>query len=213
MPQILLVTSSPRGPLSYSTKVARSLAEELAASHPGTRIVERDLATNPLPHIGADFLSGLATSQESRTASQKAAVALSDNIIAEVFAADIIVIASAMINFGLSSTLKTWFDYLLRAGGTFKYSENGPEGLVKGKKTYIVEARGGVYSQGPMKAADFQEPYLRQLLSFIGLTDVETIAVEGVAFGPEVAEKAFAAALAKVPALGASRVTSSPFAH
>ncbi len=213
MSQILLVTSSPRGPLSYSTKVARSLAEELAASHPGTRIVERDLAGNPLPHIGADFLSGLATPQESRTASQQAAVRLSDDIIAEVFAADILVIGSAMINFGLSSTLKTWFDYLLRAGGTFKYSEKGPEGLVTGKKAYVVEARGGVYSQGPMKAVDFQEPYLKQLLGFIGVTDVKTIAVEGVAFGPEVAEKAFAAALAQVPALGASRVTSSPFAH
>jgi len=213
MPQILLVTSSPRGPQSYSTQVARSLAEELAASHPGTRIVERDLAGNPLPHIGADFLSGLATPQESRTASQSAAVALSDEIIAEVSAADIIVVASAMINFGLSSTLNTWFDYLLRAGGTFRYSEKGAEGLVKGKKAYIVEARGGVYSQGPMKAADFQEPYLKQLLGFIGVTDVETIAVEGVAFGPEVAEKAFAAALAKVPTLSASRGTTSPFAH
>lgn len=213
MSEILLVTSSPRGPMSYSTKVARSLAEELAESRPGTRIVVRDLASDPLPHIGADFLSGLAAPAETRTAGQAAAVALSDDIIAEVFAADIIVIASAMINFGLSSTLKTWFDYLLRSGGTFKYSDKGAEGLVKGKKAYIVEARGGIYSQGPMKAADFQEPYLKQLLSFIGITDVETIMVEGVAFGPEVAEKAFAAALAKVPTLSSSRMAAASFAR
>jgi len=213
MSQILLVTSSPRGPMSYSTKVARSLADELAAGHPGARVVARDLASEPLPHIGADFVSGLWAPAESRTAAQKAAIALSDEIIAEVFAADVIVIASAMINFGLSSTLKTWFDYLLRAGATFKYGEKGPEGLVTGKKAYIIEARGGVYSEGPMQAADFQEPYLKRLLGFIGITDVEALAVEGVAFGPEVAEKAFVAALAKVPTLSASRATSSPFAR
>jgi FMN-dependent NADH-azoreductase len=199
--------------MSYSTKVGRSLAEELAATHPGTRIVVRDLASDPLPHIGADFLSGLVAPAESRTVAQTAAVTLSDDIISEVFSADIIVIASAMINFGLSSTLKTWFDYLLRAGGTFKYSERGPEGLVKGKKAYIVEARGGIYSEGPMKAADFQEPYLKQLLSFIGITDVETIAVEGVALGPEVAEKAFAAALARVPTFSSARAAASSFAR
>lgn len=206
MPEILLVTSSPRGEMSYSTKVARSLAEELAGSRPGARIVVRDLATDPLPHIGTDFLAGIGTPAESRTPAQAAAVALSDAIVAEVLSADIIVIASAMINFGLTSTLKTWFDYLLRAGGTFKYSEKGAEGLVTGKKAYIIEARGGIYSEGPMRAADFQEPYLKHMLAFIGVTDVETIAVEGVAFGPEVAEKSFAAALAKVQSTALSRV-------
>jgi FMN-dependent NADH-azoreductase len=211
MSQILLLTSSPRGPMSYSSKIARSLADELSAGKPGAHIVVRDLASQPLPHIGADFVSGLWTPAESHTVAQKAAVALSDEIIAEVFAADIIVIASAMINFGLSSTLKTWFDYLLRAGATFKYTERGPEGLVTGKKAYVIEARGGVYSDGPMKAADFQEPYLKQLLRFIGITDVETLTMEGVAFGPEIAEKAFAAALAKVPALSGSRATASNF--
>jgi FMN-dependent NADH-azoreductase len=212
MYQILLVTSSPRGPMSYSTKVARSLAEELAAGHPDARIVVRDLASDPLPHIGVDFVSAIAVPAESRTVTQRAALALSDEVIAEVFAADIVVIASAMINFGLSSTLKTWFDYLYRAGRTFKYSEKGAEGLVTGKKAYIVEARGGIYTESPMKAADFQEPYLKQLLGFIGITDVETLTVEGVAFGPEVAEKAFAAALAKVSTLSPSQAVSPPFA-
>jgi len=204
MSKILLVTSSPRGSASYSSKIARSLAEELASTHSGARITARDLGSRPLPHIGTDFVSGLATPAANRTAAQQAAVALSDEIVAEVFDADIIVIASAMINFGISSTLKTWFDYLLRAGVTFRYTEQGSEGLVKGKKTYIVEARGGIYSEGPMKAVDFQEPYLKQLLRFIGITDIETLAVEGVALGADVAEKALAAAMARVPLLGGS---------
>ncbi len=208
MNNILLVISSPRGAASYSTKVARSLVDEVTRGHPNARVVVRDLTDQPLPHIGADFVAGLGTPAESRTPAQRAAVALADEITGEVFAADVIIIASPMINFGVASTLKTWFDYLLRAGVTFRYSEKGPEGLVTGKKAYLVQARGGVYSQGPMQAANFQEPYLKQLLGFIGITDVETVAVEGVAFGPEVAEKAFAAALAKV-----SVVRSSNFAR
>ena len=108
-----------------------------------------------------------------------------------------------MINFGLASTLKTWFDYLLRAGVTFRYDETGVHGLVSGKKAYLVETRGGVYSDGPAKAFDFQEPYLRHLLGFIGVTDVEAIAVEGVAYGPDVAEKAVAGALDKVSTITA----------
>ncbi|HEY8507602.1 MAG TPA: FMN-dependent NADH-azoreductase [Steroidobacteraceae bacterium] len=212
MSNILLVTSSPRGPASLSSKVARSLVEELAANHPGTRIVERDLASQPLPHIGAEFLSGLGTPAENRTADQQAAIALSDDIIAEVRDADVIVIASAMINFGVSSTLKTWFDYLLRAGVTFRYTAQGPEGLVTSKKAYIVAARGGIYSEGPMKVFDFQEPHLRQLLGFMGITDIETIAVEGVALSPEMAEKALAAAMAKVAMLTGANATATSVA-
>lgn len=204
MSRILLVTSSPRGPISYSTRLARSLVEALAARHPNARIVVRDLAKEPLPHIGPDFVAGLAAPAEQRTVAQSAAIALSDEIVAEVLAADVIVIASAMINFGLASTLKTWFDHLLRAGMTFRYTEQGPEGLVQGKKAYIVEARGGIYSQGPMQVADFQEPHLRQLLSFIGITDIETLRVEGVSLGADLAEKAFADALAQIPRIDRS---------
>jgi len=103
-----------------------------------------------------------------------------------------------MINFGVSSTLKTYIDYILRAGATFRYTANGPEGLVKGKKAYIVRASGGVYSEGAHKPFNFQEPYLKHVLAFIGVTDVETIHIEGIAFGPEAAEKALAAAAGRV---------------
>ncbi|TSD89630.1 FMN-dependent NADH-azoreductase [Mycobacterium sp. KBS0706] len=202
MSRILFVTSSPRGAASLSTKVATALVDRLQAQSPGV-VVRRDLAATPLPHIGEDFLAAQALPAEARSPAQQAALALSDTLVQELFAADTIVIASAMINFGLASTLKSWFDYLLRAGVTFRYDETGAHGLVTGKKVYLVEARGGVYSDGPAKPFDFQEPYLRHLLGFIGVTDVESIAVEGVAYGPDVAEKAVAGALDKVSTITA----------
>src|SRR5262249_20789612 len=152
-----------------------SLADQLASGDPRSSVVVRDLVKEPLPHIGEDFVTGLGTPAERRTAAQKSAIALSDQLIAELFAADVIVIASSMINFGVSSTLKTYIDYVLRSGSTFRYTQGGPQGLVKGKKAYIVQASGGVYSEGPARATDFQDTYLRHVLGFVGITDVETI--------------------------------------
>jgi FMN-dependent NADH-azoreductase len=148
MSKVLLVTSSPRGDASHSTKIARSLADQLASGDAKSTVVVRDLSRQPLPHIGEDFVTALGTPAEKRTAAQ-AAAALSDQLIAELFSADIIVIASAMINFGVSSTLKTYIDNLMRAGATFRYSEAGPEGLVKGKKAYIGGLRAVCTLRGP----------------------------------------------------------------
>jgi FMN-dependent NADH-azoreductase len=201
MSQVLLVTSSPRGAASHSSRVAGNLADQLVSSDPRSTVVARDLFKDSLPHIGEDFVTALGTPAEQRTATQKAAIAVSDQLIAELFAADVVVIASSMINFGVSSTLKTYIDYVLRAGATFRYTQNGPEGLVKGKKAFIVRASGGVYSDGPAKAADFQESYLRHVLGFIGITDVETIHIEGVAFGPEATQKALTVAAGRVSAI------------
>lgn len=189
MSNILFVTSSPNGANSNSTKVAEALVETLKARKPGATVTRRDLAQAPLPHIDAGFLTG-----------QPDAAARVDVAVKELLAADTLVIASAMINFGPSSTLKSWIDHIVRAGVTFQYGASGAEGLVKGKKAYIVVARGGVYSDGPMQAYDFQAPYLKTVLGFIGITDVEVIAVEGVAFGPEAAAKALDAALAQARA-------------
>ncbi len=197
MSKVLLVTSSPRGDASHSSRIARTLADQLASGNPSA-VVVRDLFKEPLPHIGEDFVAALGTAPEQRTPAQSTAAALSDRLIAELFAADVIVIASSMINFGVSSTLKTYIDYVLRGGATFRYTANGPEGLVKGKKAYIVHAKGGVYSEGAAKPFDFQEPYLKHVLGFIGITDVEVINIEGVAFGPEAAEKALSAAASRV---------------
>src|SRR6202011_3558776 len=140
------------------------------------------LASNPPTHIDEHFATGIFTPVANRNAAQQAAIARSDAYVAELLEADILVIASSMINFGLTSTLKSWIDHLLRAGVTFAYSEAGPKGLVTGKKAYLIEARGGVYSDGPMKPFDFQEPYLRATLGFMGITDVTPILIEGGAY-------------------------------
>ncbi len=207
MSKILLVLSSPRGEASHSTRVARELVRSLTANDPGADVTVRDLAAEPLPHLDGGLLGALHADAAARTPDQAEAVARADALTAELFAADTIVIASAMINFAPASTLKAWFDQLLRAGVTFRYDESGPHGLVTGKKVYLVAAHGGVYSQGPAKAFDFQVPYLRHVLGFMGMTDVEVITIEGVAFGPDVAEKAVQAALqqvSSVPALVAA---------
>jgi FMN-dependent NADH-azoreductase len=201
MSKVLLITSSPRGDASHSSRIARTLADRLASGDPRSTVVARDLFRKPLPHIGEDFVTALDTPPENRTPAQNAAVALSDHLIAELFAADVIVIASAMINFGVSSTLKTYIDYILRKGATFRYTANGPEGLVQGKKAYIVQASGGVYSEGALKSFNFQDTYLKHVLGFIGVTDVEIVHIEGIAFGPEATEKALSAAAGRVAAV------------
>jgi FMN-dependent NADH-azoreductase len=201
MSQILLITSSPRVD-SHSTRVARRLADKLA-SRPGSRLTVRDLTRQPLPHIDDTFAVARNTPADHLTSAQKSALSLSDQLLTELFAADTVIIAAAMVNFGIPSSLKAYIDYVVRPGVTFRYGEKGPEGLVKGKKAYLVVARGGVYTEGPMQAFNFQDTYLKAALGFIGITDVEVIAVEGVAFGPEVAGKAVNTALARVDAIAA----------
>ena len=199
MSRILLITSSPRVE-SYSTRVARTLAEKLAG-RPGSSLTVRDLTRQPLPHIDDSFAVARNTSPDLLLGGQKSALSLSDKLLAELFAADTLIIAAAMVNFGIPSSLKAYIDYVVRPGVTFRYGAQGPEGLVKGKKAYLVVARGGVYTQGPMQALNFQDTYLKAALGFIGITDVEVIAVEGIAFGPEVAENALNTALARVDAI------------
>ena len=198
MSSILLVTSSPRGAESISSKVATDLATALAAGGPVTL---RDLGTNPVAHLDGVSTSAIRKAPADRTAEEAAAADISDKLVAELFAADTIVLATGLINFGLYSTLKSWVDNIARAGVTFRYTEAGPEGLVKGKKVYIVLASGGVYTDGPFAAANHAVPYLKTVLGFIGITEIETIYVEGLAYGPEAAEKSLAAAAARVAEL------------
>jgi FMN-dependent NADH-azoreductase len=202
MSNILLITSSPRS-ASYSTKVAQSLAEQLASLELGASITVRDLAREPLPHIDDSFATARGVPPENLTPVQKQTLALSDKLIKELFAADTIIIAAAMFNFGIPSNLKAYIDHVVRPRVTFSYSEKGPEGLVKGKKVYLVVARGGMYTEGPMKQFNFQDTYLRTVLGFIGLNDIELITVEGVAFGPEAADRAVSNALTTVSAIAA----------
>ena len=201
MSKVLLITSSPRAD-SHSTRVARELAGKLASS-PGSTLTTRDLRSQPLPHIDDSFAVARNTPSDQLTSAHKSTLAQSDQLLSELFAADTIVIAAAMVNFGIPSGLKAYIDHVVRPGVTFRYGEKGPEGLLKGKKVYLVVARGGVYTQGPMQALNFQDTYLKAALAFIGVTDVEVIPVEGVAFGPEAAEKALNGALGRVAAIAA----------
>jgi FMN-dependent NADH-azoreductase len=193
---ILLVTSSPRGNASYSKQIAESVVADLRKKDPNAKLIVRDLAQAPLPHIDDDFVAATRGPDGPQTQRQRAILAISDALIDELLAADIVVIAAPMINFSVSSTLKSWFDYIARAGRTFRYSEAGAQGLVIGKRVIIVSASGGIYS-GERATFDFQVPWLRGMLGFLGMTDVEVIRVEGTALGPQAAEQALARAAAQ----------------
>ncbi|MET3577091.1 FMN-dependent NADH-azoreductase [Mesorhizobium robiniae] len=201
---ILLVTSSPRGAASHSTRIATELAEKLLAANPSAKLVVRDLVSNPLPHIDPDYSTGIYTPVEARTQRQAEVVGVSDGVLEELFAADTIILATGFINFGISSTLKSWVDHVARSGKTFAYGEDGPKGLVTGKKVYIVLASGGIYSEGAAVQLDHAIPYLRSVLGFIGMTDVDVIRIEGVGMGPDAVTAALAKASAKVDAVVAS---------
>ncbi|HKS63021.1 MAG TPA: FMN-dependent NADH-azoreductase [Xanthobacteraceae bacterium] len=195
---ILYVASSSRGSASYSNRVATDVLTELRDRNPGATVTVRDLAREPLPHIDDDFVAATRGPVGSQTDEQRALLARSDTLVDELLATDVVVIAAPMINFTIPSNLKSWVDYVARAGRTFRYSEKGPEGLVTGKQVILVVARGGVYAGNP--ALDFQVPYLKSVLGFLGMNDVEVIEVEGTAFGPDAAEKAVEAANAKLHA-------------
>jgi FMN-dependent NADH-azoreductase len=189
--EILFITSSPRGNASYSNKIGTQVLDELQRAHPGAAITVRDLARDLLPHIDENFAAGAAIPDERRTPGQRAAIARSDALIDELVRSDVIVIAVPMINFTIPSTLKAWLDHVARRGRTFAYGESGPQGLVTGKRVILVQAKGGVYS-GSMQPFDFVAPYLKHMLGFLGMTDVQVIDVEGTNLGPEAAEKAVA---------------------
>jgi FMN-dependent NADH-azoreductase len=200
MSNILLLLSSPRGEASLSTKVARTLAEGIADGS-GATLTVRDLGANPPAHIDSEFVVAATAPSDKPTAAQKVAAEESDRLIAEIAAADTVVIGAAMINFAVTSPLKSWFDRIAVRGKTFRYTESGPEGLLKGKKAYVVLASAGVYSDGPTKAIDFASPYIRHMLGFMGITDVEMIRVEGLAFGEEAVQKAINGAMERVASL------------
>lgn len=194
MSTVLVLNSSANGEASVSRQLVQEAVARLRDQDPRLRVVTRDLDADPVPHLTQQAAAGVRG--EPANAAQAAARALSDALIAELEAADTIVIGAPMYNFGIASTLKAWFDHVLRAGRTFRYSEAGPEGLVKGKRAIVVEARGGLYSEGPAQAIDFQEPYLRHLLGFIGIGDVTFVRAERLGFGPEARDQAIAGAQA-----------------
>lgn len=193
---ILQVNSSVRGAASASTRLASSIVARLQALKPGASLVVRDTTNQPVLDEAA--LGAIFTPADARTPEQAARAAIDMATIAEVQAADVIVIGVPMYNFGVTVQLKAWIDAIAKAGVTFRYTENGPEGLLKGKKVFVALARGGLYKDTP---ADSQVPYLRSVLGFLGMTDVTFIHAEGLSMGEEAANKAFAAADAEIAAL------------
>ncbi len=185
---ILVVSSSANGDASVSNGLVARFVDSVRETNPAAHVVLRDVGTNPLPHLTSATVA--AIKGEPATPAELEARTLSDALIAELQQADLILIASPMYNFGMSSTLKAWFDHVLRAGVTFRYTENGPEGLLKGKRTVVIESRAGFYSEGAGSAMDGQEPHIRILLGFMGLDEVTWIRAEKLAFGPEAAEQA-----------------------
>jgi len=200
MTNVLLLTSSPRGEASLSRQVATEFVEKIEDA----KVTVRELWRNPPPHIDPVYIQAVFTPEDQRTPEQRKTLALSDELIAELKAADVLVIATGMINFGIHSTLKSWIDHVTRVGLTFKYTESGPVGFLTETKTVLVMATGGVYSIGPVAAMNHLEPHLRTTLGFVGLKDIETIVIEGVGKGPEAIEKALAAAREKAATLAVS---------
>lgn len=195
---ILQVNSSARIDGSHSTRLASALVERLRERHPQARVTVRDLARTPHPVLDEAALGALFTPAEQRTPEQAARVALDDALIAEIQAADVVVLGVPMYNFGVPVQLKNWIDAISRAKVTFQYTEKGPEGLLKGKKVYVVLTRGGIYRNQP---SDSQVPYLKTVLGFLGMTDVQFIYAEGLAMGPEAERQALANAQAEIEAV------------
>lgn len=200
---ILQVNSSARRDASHSTSLATHLVQRLHTADTDATLVVRDLSNPAHPSLDEAALAALFTPAAQRTLEQAARVALDDALIAEVQAADVIVIGVPMYNFGVSVQLKNWIDAISRAGVTFRYTAAGPEGLLKGKKVYVALTRGGKYRNTP---ADTQVPYLRTVFTFLGLTDVDFVYAEGLAMGPEAEQAALASAREQIEQAVAANV-------
>jgi FMN-dependent NADH-azoreductase len=187
MNTILHLTSSIFGDAGQSSR----LAEEFVARIPGARVLRRDLARDALPHLDAARFGAFLSKPESRTAVQQRVLDESDALIAELKAADTIVIGLPMYNFGLPSQLKAYFDHVARAGITFRYTDKGSVGLLGGRKAYVFAARGGLYQGTPR---DTQTAYVRDFLAFLGITDVQFVYAEGLAIGEAQKQAALAGA-------------------
>jgi FMN-dependent NADH-azoreductase len=196
---LLQIDASPRRD-SVSRHLTSLLAANWKKNTPGGQVIHRDLTNSPVGLVTDDWIQGSFLDPQQHTDAHKSALQYSDELIEELRAADVIVIGDPMHNFSISTRLKAWLDQVVRAGKTVLFTESGPKGLLSGKKTYVVTSRGGAYAPGtPYAAFDFQEPYLRHILAFIGLTDVTFIRAENQS-RPDLAAPAKAAAVQKIEA-------------
>ena len=189
MSKVLVLKSSILAGYSQSGQLADFYVEQAKAQ--GKDVTVRDLAANPIPVLDGELVGAMRPSDTPLSPRQQEALALSNALIEELQAHDEVVIAAPMYNFNIPTQLKNYFDLIARAGVTFRYTEAGPEGLVKGKKAVVITSRGGIHKDTP---TDLLTPYVKLFLGFIGITDVEFVFAEGIAYGPEVASKATAEA-------------------
>ncbi|HUQ10852.1 MAG TPA: FMN-dependent NADH-azoreductase [Steroidobacteraceae bacterium] len=199
MKNLLVINSSAAREGSVSRELVEFTVDRLLRAAPEAVVARRDLGTNPVPHLAVETLNGVRGTPASEA--EHEARALSDELIAELRGADTIVIGAPMYNFGVTTSLRAWFDHVLRAGETFSYSAEGPKGLLGGKRVIVIESRGGLYSEGPAAAIDFQEPYLRHLFGFVGIKDVTFVHAEKVGYGPEARAAALSNARVRIEAL------------
>jgi FMN-dependent NADH-azoreductase len=177
--KVLHIDSSLQGNNSTSSKIAQKLIEQLDINNNAdSEVLYRDLNAEIIPHLTEEKFTAFNTPEAVRTLQQQEAVAISDKLIDEVSHSDVLIIGVPMYNLGVPSTLKAWFDHLARAGKTFTYTAEGPKPLLKMPKVYIIATRGGVYNNTP---ADTQAPWLKQILQFIGVKDIDFIYAEGAA--------------------------------
>lgn len=197
MKNILHIISSPRGEDSVSIKLGNAIIQQILETFPGSTVTELNLAENPLPHIDEVTVSALRTPADQHSEIQRETIKASDKAIAQLIDADILVIGVPLYNFGIPSHLKSWLDHVVRAGKTFRYTAEGPLGLVEDKKVYVAFSSGAVYSDGPFKTFDFATPYLTAVLSWIGIHDVTVIRAEGLGV-PALQETALEKAIAAI---------------
>jgi FMN-dependent NADH-azoreductase len=198
MKTLLQIQSSIFSDGGQSSRLAERFIAAWRASNPGGKVIVRDLAKEPVPHLDAARFGAFLAKPEERTPEQQAVVDYSDALIGELKRADLVVVGLPMYNFGVPSTLKAYFDHVARGGVTFKYTEKGPVGLLTGKKVYVFAARGGMYAGTPN---DTQTPFIRTYLSFLGMSDIEFIYAEGLAISEASKEKGIARAQARIDRL------------
>ncbi|NUU35786.1 FMN-dependent NADH-azoreductase [Pseudomonas sp. C2B4] len=186
MSRVLIIESSARQQDSVSRQLTQTFINQWKAAHPKDEITVRDVAVNPVPHLDVNLLGGWMKPADQRSDLEQLSLERSNQLTDELLAADVLVMAAPMYNFAIPSTLKAWLDHVLRAGVTFKYTETGPQGLLSGKRAYVLTARGGIHAGAP---SDHQEPYLRQVMGFIGIHDVTFIHAEGMNLGGGFQEK------------------------
>jgi FMN-dependent NADH-azoreductase len=197
--KLLHIDSSILGQNSVSRTLTTEIVEAQRRLHPGLEVIYHDVAEEPLLHLSGLHLAAAQAGVPEHAQGLQHDLARSEAALDEFLGADIIVVGAPMYNFGIPSQLKAWIDRIAVAGKTFRYSENGIEGLAGGRKVIVASSRGGIYAgDTPMAALDHQETYLRSVFSFIGITDIEFVRAEGVSMGPDARGKALESARAAI---------------